>query len=126
MTTPTSSPWDANRSTYTSGWPQQTHQLENDGSYDSSIPLEGSYIVQVKKWKPHETPTQDAPGVTVSAPTDEGTDAEEIRTSTRPSLLDQVRGDGEELPASLQQLIRRDVQYTIDAIFKNQYEIQYT
>jgi hypothetical protein len=127
LATPTSSAWDANKGTYTSGWPQQTFNLENDGSYDSSIPLEGSYIIQVKKWKPHEIPTQDAPGVTVTAPTDEGTDAEEIRTSTyTSSLLDQVRGDGEELPASLQQLIRADVQDTMDGIFRNQYEIQYT
>ena len=127
LATPTSSAWDANKGTYTSGWPQQTFNLENDGSYDSSIPLEGSYIIQVKKWKPHEIPTQDAPGVTVTAPTDEGTDAEEIRTSTyTSSLLDQVRGDGEELPASLQQLIRADVKDTMDGIFRNQYEIQYT
>ena len=124
--TPTSSPWDANTSTYTSGWPKQTHSLESDGSYDSSIPLEGSYIVQVKKWKPHEIPTDDTPAVKVSAPTDEGTEAEEIRTSTRPSLLDQVRSFGEELPASLQQLIRADVKDTMDGIFRNQYEIQYT
>jgi hypothetical protein len=124
---PTSSAWNANTSTYTSGWPAQKYNLESEGSYDSNIPLEGSYVVQVKKWKPHEIPTQESPGLTVTAPTDEGTDAEDIRTSTNhSSLLQQVRSDGEELPASLQQLIREDVKDTMNGIFRNQYEIHYT
>jgi hypothetical protein len=107
------SDWDRNRDRYITGWPQQYHSLQEEGSYDSQLPLEGSYVVQVKKWKPHETPIQEPPGVTVSAPTDDDTEASEIRTSTYPS-------------ASLQQLIRDDVKETVDALFRNPYEIMYT
>ncbi len=111
-TSPTSD-WDRNRDRYITGWPRQYHSLQEEGSYDSQLPLEGSYVVQVKKWKPHETPTPEPAGVTVSAPTDDETVASEIRTSAYPS-------------ASLQQLIRDDVKDTVDALFRNPYEILYT
>jgi hypothetical protein len=120
------SSWDVNRDWYSSGWPTQKPKVGDDDSYDPSLPLEGSYIIQVKKWKPHEIPTEEKAGVTVTAPTDSGTEAEEIRTSTMPSLTTNVRGEDDELAPSLKQLIRDDVKYTIDALFKNEYEIQYT
>ena len=107
-----SSPWDGNRDRYLTGWPQQYHSLENDGSYDSSLPTQGSYTPSVKKWKPHEFPTKELPGVTVNAPTDEGTMGADLRDSV--------------LTPSLQQLIRDDAQDTVDTLFRNQYEIQYT
>jgi len=107
-----SSPWDGNRDRYFTGWPQQYHSLENEGSYDSSLPLHGSYTRYVKRWKPHEFPTEELPGVTVNAPTDEGTMAADLRDSV--------------LTPSLQQLIRDDAQDTVDGLFRNQYEIQYT
>ena len=116
-TSQTASPpskWDANRDKYTSGWKTQSHDLlQTDDSYDDSMPLEGSYVVQVKKWKPHETPTEEPKGLSANAPTDEGTLASEITSSAYPS-------------ASLQQMIREDVKETVDSIFKNQYEIQYS
>ena len=103
--------WDRNRSHYSSGWPDQEPNV--DGSYDPNAPLEGSYIVQIKKWKPHEIPTEPSPGVTIHAPTDEGTEAAQIYSSSYPK-------------ESLQQLIRDDVAETIDDIFTNQYEIKYS
>ena len=108
------SDWDANRDKHTSGWKRQSHDLlQTDDSYDDSMPLEGSYVVQVKKWKPHETPTEEPKGLSANAPTDEGTLASEITSSAYPS-------------ASLQQMIREDVKEAVDSIFKNQYEIQYS
>ena len=107
-----SSPWDGNRDTYFTGWPQQKPKVENDGSYDSSLPRQGSYTPMVRTVKPHEFPIHELPGVTVDAPTDEGTLAADLRDSV--------------LSSSLQQLIRDDAQDTIDMIFRNYYEIQYT
>jgi hypothetical protein len=118
------SSWDVNKDWYSSGWPTQKPKVDSDDSYDPSLPLEGSYIIQVKKWKPHEIPTEEK-GVTVTAPTDTGTEAEEIRSTTT-SVTTNVRGEDDELAPSLKQLIRDDVKYTIDALFKNEYEIQYT
>jgi hypothetical protein len=103
--------WDRNRNRYSSGWPDQEPNV--DGSYDPSLPFEGAYVVQIKKWKPHEIPTEPSPGVTINAPTDEGTEASEIISSSYPK-------------ESLQQLIREDVSETIDDIFTNQYEIKYS
>ena len=107
-----SSPWDGNRDRYSSGWPPQYHSLENDGSYDSSFSLQGLYAPSVTKLKPHEFPKEELPGVTVDAPTDQGTMAADLRDSV--------------LTPSLQQLIRDDAQDTVDSLFRNQYEIQYT
>jgi len=117
-----SSDWNANRDKQISGWKKQSHDLlQTDDSYDDSMPLEGSYVVQVKKWKPHETPTEEPKGVTIDAPTDEGTLASEITASTS------FASSASAYPsASLQQMIREDVKYTVDSIFKNQYEIQYS
>jgi hypothetical protein len=109
---PESSPWDWNINKYFSGWPQQTFNFQQDGSYESSLPKEASYTPSVKKWKPHEIPTEELPGVTVDAPTDKGTVAADLRDSV--------------LAPSLQQLIRDDAKDTVDTIFRNQYEIQYT
>jgi hypothetical protein len=100
--------------------------------------MEGSYIVNVKRWKPHETPIEEAPGLKGRAPTDEGTEAAEIN-DTRPSLTQMVRDDSfpsdsfpsdsfpsDSFPSdSLQQLINEDVKNTVNGLFKNQYEIQY-
>ena len=122
------SDWDGNKDKYSTGWPEQTFNLQNDNSYDSSAPMEGSYIVNVKRWKPHETPTEEAPGLKGRAPTDEGTEAAEIN-DTRPSLTQMVRDDSfpsDSFPSdSLQQLISEDVKNTVNGLFKNQYEIQY-
>lgn len=130
--------WDGNKDTYSTGWPQQTFNLQDDGSYDSSSPTEGSYIVNVKRWKPHETPTQEAPGLKAHAPTDEGTEAADLQDS-RPSLTQMIRDDSfpsdsfpsnsfpsDSFPSeSLQQLISEDVKNTVNGLFTNQYEIQY-
>lgn len=120
--------WDENKDKYFTGWPQQTFNLQEDGSYDLSSPTEGSYLVNVKRWKPHETPTQESPGLRAYAPTDEGTEAEDLK-DTRPSLAQMVRDDSfpsNSFPSdSLQQLISEDVKNTLSGIFKNQYEIQY-
>ena len=107
------SAWDKNRDTYHSGWPSQKYNsLHTDGAYDSDIGLEGSYNVQIKKWKPHEIPTPEVVR-NVSAPTDEGTVASQIRHDSYPT-------------PSLQQLIREDAKDTVDGIFRNQYEIKYS
>ena len=113
--TPTSS-WDTNRNTF----PQQT--LHYDGSYDPDAPIEGSYVVNVKRWKPHETPTQDPPGLTINAPTDAGTEAE--RRDPIPSVTQYIRNDI--VPDSLKDLINQDVKDTMNSLFRNQYEIQYS
>ena len=128
--TPTpASDWDGNRNTYTTGWRHPTFDLQDDASYDANAPVEGSYIVNVKRWKPHETPTQEAPGVTVDAPTDAGTQADTLK-NTIPSLTQNIRNDipllDDIVPESLQQLIRDDVKDTMDALFRNQYEIKYS
>lgn len=124
-----SSAWDGNRDKYTTGWPQQNVVLQNDDSYDANAPMEGSYVVNVKRWKPHETPTQQAPGLTVNAPTDAGTQADELRGQL-PSLQQNVRDDvyitDDIVPDSIRGLIREDVKDTMDALFRNQYEIQYS
>jgi len=112
-TSTSSTAWDKNRDTYSSGWPSQNYNsLQTDGAYDSNIGLEGSYNVQIKKWKPHEIPTPEVVR-TVSAPTDEGTVASQIRHDSYPT-------------PSLQQLIREDAKDTVDGIFRNQYEIKYS
>jgi hypothetical protein len=124
-----SSPWDSNRNTYTSGWPEQNHDLQDDDSYDANAPVEGSYVVNVKRWKPHETPTQQAPGLKANAPTDAGTQADELRDHL-PSLQQNVRSDvyvtDDIVPNSIRGLIDEDVKDTMDALFRNQYEIQYS
>ena len=115
--------WDGNRDMYSTGWPQQIFSLQDDGAYDSNAPVEGSYLVNVRRWKPHETPTQETPGLRANAPTDEGTGAAELK-DTIPSLQQMVRDDS--LPSeSLQELISEDVKNTVNGLFKNQYEIQY-
>lgn len=131
-TTTTASPssdWDGNRNKYTTGWPPQNHSLENDDSYDANAPMEGSYVVNVKRWKPHETPTQESPGLGVSAPTDAGTQADELRGQL-PSLQQNVRDDvyitDDIVPDSIRGLIKEDVKDAMDALFRNQYEIQYS
>ena len=108
----TSSPWDANRSPYSSGWPQASPATEADDSYDATIPLEGSYTVSIKKWKPHETPVAEPGGLKINAPTDAGTQASTI-VSSAPHA------------PSLQQMIRDDVDVTMEGIFSSPYEIQY-
>lgn len=107
--------WDANRSSF----PQQT--IHYDGSYDPDAPIEGSYVVNVKRWKPHETPTQEPPGLTVDAPTDAGTEAEGRGI---PSVTQYIRNDI--VSDSLKDLIREDVKDTMNSLFRNQYEIQYS
>ena len=126
-----SSDWDGNRDKYTTGWPQQNHTLQNDNddSYDANSPTEGSYVVSVKRWKPHETPTQQAPAVKANAPTDAGTQADELRDQI-PSLQQNVRNDvyitDDIVPDSIRGLINEDVKDTMDALFRNQYEITYS
>ena len=107
-----SSPWDANKTPYTSGWPQASPATQDDDSYDANIPLEGSYTVSIKKWKPHETPVAEPAGLKINAPTDAGTQASTI-VSSAPHA------------PSLQQLIRDDVDVTMEGIFSSPYEIQY-
>lgn len=101
-----SSPWDANRTIYASGWKQASPSTHVDGSYEA-IPSQASYTPSVKKWKPHETPTPESTGLAINAPTDAGTFASSVTP----------------MP-SLQQLIRKDAKDTVNAIF-NEYEIQY-
>ena len=120
---PISSPWDGNRDRYVTGWPQQTFDLENEDSYDATAPSESSYFPNVRRWKPHEVPMQEAPGLRASAPTDAGTMADDLRDEI-PSLQQNVRDDID--TNTLQGLIREDVKETIDALFKNHYEIKYT
>ena len=125
------SDWDGNRDKYTTGWPQQNNTLQNDNddSYDANSPTEGSYVVSVKRWKPHETPTQQAPAVKANAPTDAGTKADELRDQI-PSLQQNVRNDvyitDDIVPNSIRGLINEDVKDTMDALFRNQYEITYS
>ena len=107
-----SSAWDANKTPYTSGWPQASPATQDDDSYDANIPLEGSYTVSIKKWKPHETPVAEPAGLKINAPTDAGTQASTI-VSSAPHA------------PSLQQLIRDDVDVTMEGIFSSPYEIQY-
>ncbi len=104
---PSAQTWDANRTTYTSGWKQASPAPHADDSYEA-IPVQASYTPSVKKWKPHDTPTQEPTGVTINAPTDAGTFASSVTP----------------MP-SLQQLIRKDAKDTVVAIF-NEYEIQYS
>jgi hypothetical protein len=111
-TTPNASPWDRNTSPYTSGWPQASPATQVDDSYDATIPLEGSYTVSIKKWKPHETPVAEPVGLKINAPTDAGTQASTI-VSSAPHA------------PSLQQMIRDDVDVTMEGIFSSPYEIQY-
>lgn len=108
--------WDTNRKTF----PQQT--IHYDGSYDPDAPIEGSYVVNVKRWKPHETPTQEPPGLTINAPTDVGTEAE--GRDHIPSITQYIRNDI--VSDSLKDLIREDVKDTMNSLFMNQYEIQYS
>ena len=124
-----SSAWDGNRDKYTTGWNYPTFDIQEDSSYDPNLPVEGSYVVNVKRWKPHETPTQQAPGLKANAPTDAGTQADELRDQL-PSLQQNVRSDiyieDDIVPESLRSLIREDVKDTMNALFRNQYEIQYS
>ena len=123
-----SSAWDGNRNTYTTGWRHPSFDFEDEGSYDANSPVEGSYVVNVKRWKPHETPTQESQGVRVSAPTDVGTMADELRDEI-PSLQQNVRYDtdvsNDIVPDTIRELIREDVKDTMDGLFRNQYEIKY-
>jgi hypothetical protein len=126
--TPSTS-WDMNRNRYTTGWPQQSFNLEVDDSYDPNSPVEGSYVVNVKRWKPHDTPIEEARGVRVDAPTDSGSEADSLRDSI-PSLQQMVRGNvfvrDDIVSDTLRELIKEDVKDTMDGIFRNQYEIKYT
>jgi hypothetical protein len=103
--------------------------MQEDDSYDANAPMEGSYVVNVKRWKPHEIPTQEAPGLKANAPTDAGTKADELRDNI-PSLQQNIRNDvyitDDIVPDSIRGLIREDVKDAMDALFRNQYEIQYS
>jgi hypothetical protein len=124
-----SSAWDGNRDRYTTGWNYPTFDLQDAYSYDANAPSESSYDAYVKRWKPHETPTQQAPGLKANAPTDAGTQADQLKDQL-PSLQQNIRDDiyvtDDIVPDSIRGLIREDVKDTIDALFRNQYEIQYS
>jgi len=124
-----SSAWDGNRDRYTTGWNYPTFNLQDAYSYDTNAPTESSYDANVKRWKPHETPIQQAPGLKANAPTDAGTQADELKDQL-PSLQQNVRDDvyirDDIVPDSIRGLIREDVKDAIDALFRNQYEIKYS